>query len=96
MIKALFGQTTSPYLLRQGLNESMAAHKDVAKRIAGALSSSTQASADAAGGGAAGAAESDLVTDMASLADVQIRYETEARLLQLVYQSLRAAVKSNG
>ncbi len=95
MIKALFGRTTSPYLLRQGLDESMAAHRDVAKRVAEALSSSSQASGDG-GDGAAASTEADLVQDMATLADVQIRYETEARLLSLTYQNLRTAVKSNG
>ena len=94
MIKALFGQTTSPYLLRQGLDQTMAAHRDVANRVAGAISSSAEASSDAAGAG--GTPETDLVQDMASLADAQIRYETEARLLSLVYRSLRSAVKSNG
>jgi len=33
---------------------------------------------------------------MASLADTQLRYEAEARLLQVVYQGLRTSIRSNG
>jgi hypothetical protein len=94
MIKALFGQTTTPYLLRQGLDDAMGAHRQVARRVADSMTSSAQTSREAAAGGAP--SESDLVQDMASLADIQLRYETEARLLQLAYKNLRAAVRTNG
>lgn len=95
MIKALFGPSTSPYALRQALDASMQRHREIALRVAGALTSSTQGSGE---GGASGAAASggDLVQDMAALADTQIRYEAEARLLHTAYQRLRSAIGKNG
>ena len=39
--------------------------------------------------------ESDIQRDMASLADTQLRYEADAKLLQSAYQRLRTAVQGS-
>jgi hypothetical protein len=96
MIKALFGSTTTPFVLRKGLDETMAAHKQVAERIAGALTSSGEVSTATGTGAGQALDESDLTGQMAALADTQLRYEAEARLLQVVYQGLRTSIHSNG
>jgi hypothetical protein len=95
MIKALFGPSSPSYVLRQALDASMQRHREIAQRVAGALTSSTQGSGE---GGATGAATNgeDLVQDMAALADTQIRYEAEARLLHTAYERLRSAIGKNG
>ena len=95
MIKALFGPSSPSYALRQALDASMQRHREIAQRVAGALTSSAQGSGE---GGATGAATNgeDLVQDMAALADTQIRYEAEARLLHAAYERLRSAIGKNG
>lgn len=96
MIKALFGNTTTPWLLRRGLDTSMAEHQRIARKVAAAVTQSDEASGGADGGAAGAQGAADLSQDMASLADTQMRYEAEARLLQLVYQNLRSSFRSNG
>jgi hypothetical protein len=96
MIKALFGPSTVPHTLRGGLDASMTAHKEIARRVAAGLEASTQNPGDAQGGTAAAGEKPDLVQDMAALADTELRYETEARLLHLAYQGLRTAIRGNG
>lgn len=92
MLKALFGPSSNAHTLRRGLDQEMVRHREIARRVAGALESSTQASGDGAAGSPDAAA--DLATDMADLADTQLRYEAEARLLQLVYQGLRSSIRN--
>ena len=89
MLRALFGSTSLPYALRRGLDESMAVHRRIARKIAGEVSSSNQASK---AGGTASANPNSLVQDMAHLADTQIRYEAEAKLLRMVYDNLRKSI----
>src|SRR5512140_901719 len=96
MIRALFGSGTTPYMLRKSLDESMRAHREIAARIAGETESSSVASSTKDGKAAGANASNDLSSDMSALADTQIRYETEARLLQLVYQGLRRSITNNG
>jgi flagellar basal body rod protein FlgB len=95
MIKALFGPSSPSYGLRQALDASMQRQREIAQRVAAALTSSTQGSGE---GGATGATTNgeDLVQDMAALADTQIRYEAEARLLHAAYERLRSAIGKNG
>jgi flagellar basal body rod protein FlgB len=88
MLRALFGPNTVPATLRQGLDETMAAHKAIARRIASAVTSSSQGSQTQ---GAPGT--TNLADDMAALADEQLRYESEARLLKLVYDRLRNSIR---
>jgi len=94
MIRALFGSSTTPYILRKGLDAAMEAHKTIAGKVAGEVASSEQATAEGKAG--APADPSTLGDDMAALADTQMRYEAEAQLLHIAYQNLRSAVRTNG
>ncbi len=94
MIRALFGSSTTPYILRRGLDAAMETHRAIARRVAGEVKASDQATAQNPAG--APADPSNLGDDMASLADVQMRYEAEAQLLHLAYQNLRISIRTNG
>jgi hypothetical protein len=96
MIRSLFGPTTLPAQLRGGLEESMTTHKRLAEEVAFALTSSDAAATATGDGAEAQAARDDLVQKMSTLADTQIRYEAEAKLLQAAYERLRTAMRSNG
>lgn len=96
MIKALFGTGTAPWRLRGGLAELSATHTAIATRLAeGSRASSASPFADALGE-ATGAAigEQELLTNMASLADTQLRFEATARLLQRAYADLRVTMRN--
>jgi flagellar basal body rod protein FlgB len=95
MLKGLFGPTTVTSMLRGGLEETSATHRGIAARVAGAIdaSSSTDFPGDLA---RSQAAQADLERDMTQLADTQLRYEAEARLLREAYDGLRTAMKSSG
>jgi len=99
MLRSLFGTGTLTAMLRGGLEETSATHRTIAKRVAGALDSSAStdfASALQAKQGSARLSQADLERDMASLADTEIRYEADAKLLQGAYARLRSAMKMNG
>ena len=99
MLRSLFGTGTVTAMLRGGLEETAATHRAIGQRVAGALGASTStdfASALAAKSGQAKLSEADLEREMASLADTQIRYEADAKLLQGAYARLRSALKVNG
>lgn len=97
MLRSLFGTGTLPAMLRGGLEETSATHKAIARRVAGALDASSAndfaRTLDAKSGQARA---EDLERDMASLADTQVRYEADAKLLQGAYAQLRAALKDRG
>jgi flagellar basal body rod protein FlgB len=98
MIKGLFGNATLSYALRAGLEEATQTHKAIAARVAGALesSSSTDFAGDfAAAKGKKRVEEADLQRDMAELADTQLRFEADAKLLQQAYGRLRTAIRDN-
>ena len=98
MIKGLFGNTTLPYALRSGLEEASQTHKAIAARVASALesSSSTDFAGDlAAAQGKKRIEEADLQRDMTELADTQLRFEADAKLLQQAYSRLRTAIRDN-
>jgi flagellar basal body rod protein FlgB len=106
MIQGLFGRTSMSHLLRGGLEETMETHRQIAARIANALKTSSTAgfseSLDAANAGSADGDgqekpnEVDLQRDMSLLADTEIRYEVEAKLLRGTYSRWRTALgKSN-
>jgi len=97
MLRSLFGTGTLTSLLRGGLEEVSATHRAIADRVAGRLSSSANpAFEDKLQAEAAKAQqEADLQNDMTSLADTQLRYEADARLLRDAYQQLRAAIKGD-
>ena len=99
MLQSLFGTGTLSSMLRGGLEETSATHRTIARRVANALGVSTSAdfaSALQAQTGQQKLNEADLERDMASLADTQIRYEADAKLLQGAYSRLRDTMKMNG
>jgi flagellar basal body rod protein FlgB len=95
MIKGLFGNTTLSYALRSGLEEASTTHKAIASRVAGALSSSssTDFGTDFSAAKGKKVSEADLQKDMAELADTQLRFEADAKLLQQAYGRLRTAIR---
>jgi len=99
MLKALFGPSTVTSMLRGGLEEASATHKAIARRVSNALSSSSSVQfADQLDAQKAQArvSEEDLEHDMTALADTQLRYEADAKLLQAAYQRLRTAIRDRG
>jgi flagellar basal body rod protein FlgB len=86
-------------MLRGGLEETMATHKAIANRVSNALQASTStdfSSALQAQGAKQKLNEVDLERDMTSLADTQLRYEADAKLLQAAYARLRTALRERG
>ncbi len=99
MLKELFGVGTQIAMLRGGLEEASATHRAIARHVAGALDASTStefASALQEKTAQQKLSEVDLERDMASLADTQLRYEADAKLLQGAYAQLRAAIGDRG
>ena len=95
MLRSLFGPTALSSMLRGGLEETSATHRVIADRVAGRLSSTANpVFQDALQAEAAKAQqEADLQRDMTSLADTQLRYEADAKLLRDTYASLRVAIR---
>lgn len=99
MLKDLFGPSTMSSMLRGGLEEASATHRVIAARVANTLASSanTDFSTELAAKQAQGRIdEADLQRDMAALADTQLRYEADAKLLQAAYGRLRTAIRERG
>ena len=96
MFRGLFGPSSLSHALRESLDESMRTHDSIAKRVAdAAMSSASGDFAKALDAAKAGRKpdEADLQRDMAELADTQIRYEAESRMLRGVYSGIRTAVR---
>ena len=95
MLKALFGPSTLTSMLRGGLEEASATHRAIAQRVAGALQASSTEfpEALAAQHGQHKVTEADLEDDMTALADTQLRYEADAKLLKAAYERLRSAFR---
>ena len=97
MLRSLFGPNAVTSMLRGGLEETSATHRVIADRVAGRLSSSAnpvfedQLQAEAA----KAQQEADLQRDMTSLADTQLRYEADAKLLRDAYARLRTAIRGS-
>ncbi len=99
MIKSLFGSGSVTSSLRGGLEEASATHRAIAQRVSNALQASTSSdfsTALQAQQGKNKMSEVDLEREMASLADTQIRYEADAKLLQAAYSRLRTAMRDRG
>jgi len=98
MLKGLFGAQSIAPQLRAGLDDATATHRAIAARVAGAIESSAnvdfssqlQASVDGQ------KPATDLERDMSELADVQLRFEADAKLLQEAYGRLRSAMRNHG
>ncbi len=97
MIRSLFGPNALSSMLRGGLEETSATHRVIADRVAGRLSSAANpAFGDKLQSEAAKAQqEADLQRDMTSLADTQLRYEADAKLLRDAYSLMRTAIRGD-
>jgi flagellar basal body rod protein FlgB len=96
MLRELFGPSSLSAMLRGGLEEASQTHRGIADRVAGALTSSSStdfAAALEAGEARAREVQADLERDMTELADTQLRYEADAKLLQAAYTRLRTAMR---
>jgi flagellar basal body rod protein FlgB len=97
MLKGLFGPDTLSHMLRGGLEEASATHRAIGERVASAMNASSHVDFPTELGQRVGRpSEADLERDMAALADTQLRYEAEARLLQAAYGQLRTAIRTRG
>lgn len=98
MVPSLFGPSTLSSMLRGGLEETSATQRGIGQRVANALQASTTTTpfGEALTAEQGRMTEADLQREMVSLADTQLRYEAEARLLQEAYARFRTAVRSNG
>ena len=96
MIRDLFGPKGISSELRRGLDEAMATHRAVADRIARANTQSANSDFnEALQTSEARLDEQELTRNMTLLADTELRYQTEARLLSGVYASIRKAIGRN-
>jgi flagellar basal body rod protein FlgB len=96
MLRGLFGPSSLTYTLRGALEETSATHRGIAERVARASASSTSDFADQlAAATQAAVGEVDIQREMAALADTQLRYEAEAKLLQTAYARLRTAIREH-
>ena len=95
MIRSLFSATSLSNMLRGGLEEASATHRVIADRVAGRLNTSTPTgfSTEMEARAARAQAEADLQQDMAALADTQLRFEADAKLLREAYDRLRTAIR---
>lgn len=99
MLKSLFGPNAVSSMLRGGLEEASATHRAIADRVAHLLGSSSNVdfADELAKKTAEGRLDEDaLQRDMAALADTQLRYEADAKLLQEAYGRLRTAMRDRG
>jgi flagellar basal body rod protein FlgB len=98
MLRDLFGPSSLSSMLRGGLEEASATHRAIADRVSNALQSSSNVDFGQALDARTAEGridEADLQRDMASLADTELRYEADAKLLQAAYQRLRAAIRDH-
>ncbi len=93
MLKSLFGPDSVSSMLRGGLEETSATQRAIAGRVSRALTSSDSDFAGQLDAAAAQAREETLEQDMTALADTELRYEADAKLLQTQYAQLRAAIR---
>lgn len=93
---SLFGTGTVTNELRGGLSELSATQRVIATRVAAAHAASATAGFAGQLDSAMQTTDQDVMRDMASLADTELRYETTASLLQKSYSDLRSAITSNG
>lgn len=95
MLDRLLGADSPIAAVRDGLDRSTAAVRGVASRIAGAGAndaSSFQDALDGAQGKPAGN-EIDLEAEMVALAEEQIRFDAQARMLEKLYEQVRLSVR---
>ncbi|MFS8637834.1 MAG: hypothetical protein FWJ74_07080 [Gemmatimonadota bacterium] len=93
MLHGLIGRSTSVDTLKGGLDVSMRRTEAIAHRVANASTPGFDHFAAVLDGVAGGALGVDLEAEMVALADEQIRYDAMSRLLQRVYEQVRASVR---
>lgn len=97
MMRNLFGPEAVTSKLREGLDSAMGIHRSIAERIARANSSSANDDfAAALEASTERMSEEELVREVTQLADTEIRYQVEAKLLTGAYASIRKAIGTNG
>lgn len=93
MLHGLIGTSTSVGTLKGGLDASMRRTEAIAHRVANAATPGVDGFARALDGAADPSTGVDLEAEMVALADEQIRYDAMSRLLQRVYEQVRASVR---
>jgi hypothetical protein len=81
-------------MLRGGLEESTATQRSIAERVSNTLQASTTVDFNETVAQQAArkqSTDSDLQNDMTELADVQIRFDAQAKLLHDAYSRIRTA-----
>ena len=99
MIRGIFGDSSLSARLRGGLEEASATQRGIGRRVAEALQASTATGFAAATQGQfdqAKRVEADVQREMASLADTQLQFEADVKLLRETYQRFRTAINSRG
>lgn len=96
MMYGFFGRVSSATDIKAGLDASAARMRSIADRVAKASVGGTDGFAlpDGTFQPAAKAPNTNLESDMASLADEEIRNEAQSHLLSKAYESVREALKA--
>lgn len=98
MLGNMIGSTSTVGLLKAGLDVSSRTVRGIAHRVANASNGEEGSFSNALETARIGAdteGESvDLEAEMVRLADAQLRFEATSRLLQKVYQSIRASIST--
>ena len=89
MLFGFFGRVSDAPQLRESLDLSSQRVRGIAQRVAGGPAFSVP------GNDPAASPSADLETEMANLADEQLRYEATAKLLEKTYQRLRLGLKGS-
>ena len=93
MLYGFFGRVTSTPQLRDALDASSQRVKAIAQRVS-AATLQRQSGFALPDGTAAPAEPVNLESEMTSLADETLRYETTAKLLEKTYQKIRLSLRS--
>ena len=97
MLFGLIGRVSSANQLKQGLDVGSQRARAIAARVSQATLQNADGFALPAAGAAPGAGAEgsnvDVESEMAGLADEQLRYEATARLLQKAYAQVRTSIK---
>ena len=96
MMYGFIGRVSSANSLKDALDVSSARTRSIADRVAKASLQNADGfalPADGAKPGTTGQGQVEVDTEMASLADEQLRFEATASLLQKAYQQIRVSIK---
>jgi len=96
MLGRLLGKGTTPHTLRGGLDETTRGLRGIAHRVANASTPGAASFQDQLGRAGVGEDAPSLEDEMVRLADGQLRFEAESRMLQKIYQQIRTSVGGGG